>query len=104
MTLGEKIRARRLELRITLREFARRVGLWAGAAESGETVAGERGVAGHPRLPESPATDVEAFLELHLGLLLEYTWLPRGVLGATQFTAKGEARVQVSDDLSRRAE
>src|SRR5215813_8846409 len=29
MTLGEKIRARRLELRITLREFARRVGVSA---------------------------------------------------------------------------
>jgi transcriptional regulator with XRE-family HTH domain len=29
MTLGEKIRARRLELRVTLREFARRVGVSA---------------------------------------------------------------------------
>ena len=29
MTLGERIRARRLELRITLREFARRVGVSA---------------------------------------------------------------------------
>jgi hypothetical protein len=34
----------------------------------------------------------------------EFTWLPRGVLGATEFTARGGVRLQVSGELSRRAE
>jgi hypothetical protein len=78
--------------------------LWYEEAEIEGIVAGELARAGQPRLPESPATDVEAFLELHLGLVPEYTWLPRGVLGATEFTAKGETRVQISAELSDRAE
>jgi IrrE N-terminal-like domain len=78
--------------------------LWYEESEIEGIIARELELAGHPRLAGSPATDVEAFLELHLGLLVEYAWLPRGVLGASEFTAKGEARVQVSAELSRRAE
>lgn len=78
--------------------------LWYEESEIESIVARELALAGHPTLPERPATDVDAFLELHMGVVPEYTWLPRGVLGATEFTARGEVRLQVSAELSYRAE
>jgi len=78
--------------------------LWYEEAEIEEIVSRELRRAGYPTLPGSRATDVEAFFELHLGLVPEYTWLPRGVLGATDFAADGGLRVQVSAELSNRAE
>ena len=78
--------------------------LWYEESEIEAITARELRRAGRPALPGRPATDVEALLELHLGVVPEYTWLARGVLGATEFTATGEIRLQISAELSHRAE
>lgn len=78
--------------------------LWYEESEIESIVARELALAGRPTLPGRPATDVDAFLELHLGVVPEFTWLPRGVLGATEFTARGQVRLQVSAELSHRAD
>ena len=78
--------------------------LWYEESEIESIAARELALAGRPTLAGRPATDVEALLELHLGVVPEYTWLPRGVLGATEFTARGELRLQVSAELSMRAD
>jgi hypothetical protein len=78
--------------------------LWYEESEIEAIAARELRRAGRPTLPGRRATDVDAFLELHLGIVPEYTWLPRGVLGATEFTARGEVRLQVAAELSRRAD
>jgi hypothetical protein len=77
--------------------------LWYEESEIESIAARELALAGHPVLTGRPATDVDALLEFHLGVVPEYTWLPRGVLGATEFTARGELRLQVSAELSERA-
>jgi hypothetical protein len=91
-----------------VREFPDRGGrlpyrLWYEEAEIESIVDRELALAGRPAVAGRPATDVDAFLELHLGIVPEYTWLPYGVLGATEFTARGEVRLQVSAELSLRA-
>jgi hypothetical protein len=91
-----------------MREFPDRGGrlpyrLWYEESEIESIAARELALAGHPALEGAPATDVDALLELHMGVVPEYTWMPRGVLGATEFTAKGEVRLQVSAELSLRA-
>jgi hypothetical protein len=78
--------------------------LWYEEAEIESIAARELRRGGRPTLAGRPATDVEALLELHIGIVPEYTWLPRGVLGATEFTARGEVRLQVSAELSHRAD
>jgi hypothetical protein len=92
-----------------VREFPDRGGrlpyrLWYEESEIESIVARELAVAGHPTVAGGPATDVDALLELHLGVVPEFTWLPRGVLGATEFTARGELHLQVSAELSLRAD
>ena len=92
-----------------MKEFPDRGGrlpyrLWYDEAEIEEIAARALAGAGHPVLEGRPATDVDALLELHLGVVPEFTWLPRGVLGATEFTAKGDIRLQVSAELSLRAD
>jgi hypothetical protein len=91
-----------------MKEFPDRGGrlpyrLWYEESEIEAIVARELALAGDPVLAGRPATDVDAFLELHLGIVPDYAWLPRGVLGATEFTARGEVRLQVSAELSLRA-
>lgn len=78
--------------------------LWYEESEIEAIAARELARAGSPVLGDGPATDVDALLELHLGVVPEFTWLPRGVLGATEFTVEGEVRLQVSADLSLRAD
>ena len=92
-----------------MKEFPDRGGrlpyrLWYDEAEIEAIAAEMLRRAGHPTLPDSPAVDVDAFVELHLGLVPEYTWLPRGVLGATEFRADGTMRMQIAAELSDRAE
>ncbi len=92
-----------------MREFPDRGGrlpyrLWYEESEIESICARELARSGPPTLPDRPATDVEAFCERHLGVVPDYTWVPRGVLGATEFTARGEVRLQVSAELSLRAE
>ncbi|HXM57258.1 MAG TPA: hypothetical protein VOB72_17800 [Candidatus Dormibacteraeota bacterium] len=91
-----------------MKEFPDRGGrlpyrLWYEEAEIEEIAARALADANHPVLEGRPATDIDALLELHLGVVPEFTWLPRGVLGATEFTARGEIRLQVSAELSLRA-
>jgi hypothetical protein len=91
-----------------VREFPDRGGrlpyrLWYEEPEIESITARELALAGHPALEGGPAIDVDALLELHMGVVPEYTWMPRGVLGATEFTARGEVRLQVSAELSLRA-
>jgi hypothetical protein len=78
--------------------------LWYEESEIESIAAGELARAGLPTLAGGPATDVDAFVELHMGVVPEFTWMPRGVLGATEFTARGEVRLQVSAELSLRAD
>jgi hypothetical protein len=78
--------------------------LWYEESEIESIVARELALAGQPKLAGGPATDVDAFCELHLGVVPEFTWLPGGVLGATEFTARGEIHLQVSAELSLRAD
>jgi hypothetical protein len=77
--------------------------LWYEESEIESIIARELALAGHPALADGPGTDVDAFVELHMGVVPEFTWMPRGVLGATEFTARGEVRLQVSAELSLRA-
>ncbi|HEX4216044.1 MAG TPA: hypothetical protein VIA06_22210 [Candidatus Dormibacteraeota bacterium] len=53
---------------------------------------------------DRPALDIDWFVETRLNLVPEYVWLPSGVLGATEFTADGQVRLQIGSELSIRAE
>lgn len=59
--------------------------------------------AGQPRLNDSEAVDVDAFIELHLKITPEYVALPDGVQGASDFFPSGKVKMRISDRLSQRA-
>jgi hypothetical protein len=78
--------------------------LWYEETEIEEIIHEELHAAGPPWMNTGTAVDIELFMERHLGLVPDYVWLPRGVMGATEFTPDGKARVQISAELSLRAE
>jgi hypothetical protein len=78
--------------------------LWYEEAEIEAIMESELRRAGAPRRPGRPATDVDLFLERHLGIVPQYVWLPAGVQGATEFSAEGRVEIQVSSELSLKAE
>jgi hypothetical protein len=78
--------------------------LWYEEAEIESICSAELAQAGTPRLRGGWAVDVDRFVEFQLGVVPEFSWLPRGVLGATEFTPAGEVRLRISAELSLRAE
>jgi hypothetical protein len=78
--------------------------LWYDEAEIEGICRRELELAGWPAVADGPATDVDTFIERRLGLAPDYVWLPRDVLGATEFTAKGAVRLQISAELCLQAE
>src|SRR5215510_9945552 len=55
--------------------------------------------------PDDPVTDLERLIEGHLNARLDqYADLPEGVLGATQFDARGRPAVSISRALTEAAE
>ncbi len=78
--------------------------LWYEEAEIEAIMEAELRAADSARPQGSPATDVDLFIERRLGIVPEYVSLPRGVQGATEFSAGGTVRIQISAELSLRAE
>jgi hypothetical protein len=92
-----------------MREYPDRGGrlpyrLWYAETEIEDICRRELELTGWPLLGDGPAIDVDTFVERRLGLAPDFVWLPRDVLGATEFGAKGEVHVQVSAELALRAE
>ncbi|MBV8087412.1 MAG: ImmA/IrrE family metallo-endopeptidase [Chloroflexi bacterium] len=92
-----------------MREYPDRGGrlpyrLWYDETEIEDICRRELEIAGWPLLGAGPAVDVDTFIERRLGVAPDFVWLPRDVLGATEFGAKGEVHVQVSAELALRAD
>ncbi len=78
--------------------------LWYEEAEIEAIMESELRRAGTIRQRGRPATDIDLFVERHLGVVPQYVWLPSGVLGATEFSAEGSVQIQLSSELSLKAE
>lgn len=92
-----------------MREFPDRRGrlpyrLWYDELEIERVCEEEVEASRAPWEPDRPEVDIDWFVEARLGLVPDYVWLPSGVLGATEFHVDGRARLQISSELSLRAE
>jgi hypothetical protein len=72
---------------------------WFAPGEIDQIVDDELDNAGHPLLGNGVATDVEKFIEAHLGIQPDLRDLPEGVQGATKFSRTGKAEIWMDAKL-----
>jgi len=75
--------------------------LWYGDAEIEEIAFSALQAASLVPSPDSPAVDVETFVDVHLGVRFEqYAELEPEVLGVTEFIAGERPRIRINQDLT----
>jgi hypothetical protein len=79
--------------------------IWYESDEIEQIAADELRRAGLMPTPAAPETDLEQFIEVHLKAHLDqYADLPEGVLGLTDFPARGTPKVSISAALTEAAD
>ncbi|MEW6186076.1 MAG: ImmA/IrrE family metallo-endopeptidase [Thermodesulfobacteriota bacterium] len=78
--------------------------IWYEPREIESIAEDELARAGWPRLEGSVAIDIERFITRHLKVNFDFTELPEGVQGFTEFYANGKVEMAISAELADRAE